>query len=57
MNLVDTFSEFKAEKNIDRPTMARVLEDAGSLPPAFRRVVDERTFMKAKPRKNMAPGG
>ncbi|WP_421797758.1 transcription termination factor NusA [Haliscomenobacter sp.] len=27
MNLVDTFSEFKAGKNIDRPTMARVLED------------------------------
>jgi N utilization substance protein A len=27
MNLVDTFSEFKAGKNIDRPTMVRVLED------------------------------
>lgn len=27
INLVDTFSEFKAGKNIDRPTMVRVLED------------------------------
>ncbi|MBR9920068.1 MAG: transcription termination/antitermination protein NusA [Bacteroidetes bacterium] len=27
MNLVDTFSEFKSMKNIDRPTMVRVLED------------------------------
>jgi N utilization substance protein A len=27
MNLVDTFSEFKNMKNIDRPTMVRVLED------------------------------
>lgn len=27
VNLVDTFSEFKAGKNIDRPTMVRVLED------------------------------
>jgi N utilization substance protein A len=27
MNLVDTFAEFKAGKNIDRPTMVRVLED------------------------------
>ncbi|MCB0635787.1 MAG: transcription termination/antitermination protein NusA [Lewinella sp.] len=27
MNLVDVFSEFKAGKNIDRPTMVRVLED------------------------------
>ena len=27
MNLVDTFSEFKAGKNIDRPTMVRVLEN------------------------------
>ena len=27
MNLVDTFSEFKTNKNIDRPTMVRVLED------------------------------
>ena len=27
MNLVDTFSEFKEGKNIDRPTMVRVLED------------------------------
>ncbi|HMQ47703.1 MAG TPA: transcription termination factor NusA [Saprospiraceae bacterium] len=27
MNLVDTFSEFKMGKNIDRPTMVRVLED------------------------------
>jgi len=27
MNLVDTFSDFKAGKNIDRPTMVRVLED------------------------------
>lgn len=27
MNLVDTFSEFKQGKNIDRPTMVRVLED------------------------------
>ena len=27
MNLVDTFSEFKSIKNIDRPTMVRVLED------------------------------
>ena len=26
MNLVDSFSEFKAGKNIDRPTMVRVLE-------------------------------
>lgn len=27
MNLVETFSEFKAGKDIDRPTMVRVLED------------------------------
>ena len=27
MNLVDTFSDFKEGKNIDRPTMVRVLED------------------------------
>ncbi len=27
MNLVNTFSEFKTGKNIDRPTMVRVLED------------------------------
>lgn len=27
MNLVDSFAEFKAGKNIDRPTMVRVLED------------------------------
>jgi N utilization substance protein A len=27
LNLVDTFSEFKNMKNIDRPTMVRVLED------------------------------
>jgi len=27
LNLVETFSEFKDEKNIDRPTMVRVLED------------------------------
>ncbi len=27
VNLVDTFSEFKNMKNIDRPTMVRVLED------------------------------
>ena len=27
INLVDTFSEFKSSKNIDRPTMVRVLED------------------------------
>ena len=27
MNLVETFSEFKAGKNLDRPTMVRVLED------------------------------
>lgn len=27
MNLVDTFAEFKTGKNIDRPTMVRVLED------------------------------
>jgi len=27
MNLVDSFSEFKEGKNIDRPTMVRVLED------------------------------
>lgn len=27
MNLVETFSEFKEGKNIDRPTMVRVLED------------------------------
>ncbi len=27
VNLVDTFSDFKAGKNIDRPTMVRVLED------------------------------
>jgi N utilization substance protein A len=27
MNLVDTFSDFKSSKNIDRPTMVRVLED------------------------------
>ncbi len=27
MNLVDIFSEFKAGKDIDRPTMVRVLED------------------------------
>lgn len=27
MNLVDSFAEFKAGKNIDRPTLMRVLED------------------------------
>ena len=27
MNLVDTFTDFKSGKNIDRPTMVRVLED------------------------------
>lgn len=27
MNLVESFSEFKAGKNIDRPTMVRILED------------------------------
>jgi N utilization substance protein A len=27
INLVDTFSDFKSVKNIDRPTMVRVLED------------------------------
>ncbi len=27
INLVDTFSEFKAGKNIDRPTLMRVMED------------------------------
>src|SRR6056297_262849 len=27
MNLVETFNEFKAGKNIDRPTMVKVLED------------------------------
>ena len=27
MNLVETFSDFKEGKNIDRPTMVRVLED------------------------------
>jgi N utilization substance protein A len=27
MNLVETFTEFKGSKNIDRPTMVRVLED------------------------------
>lgn len=27
VNLVDTFSEFKMGKNIDRPTMVKVLED------------------------------
>ncbi len=27
MNLIETFAEFKAGKNIDRPTMVRVLED------------------------------
>ncbi|MGC9330574.1 MAG: transcription termination factor NusA [Bacteroidales bacterium] len=27
MNLIDTFSEFKEQKNIDRPTMMSVLED------------------------------
>ena len=27
MKLVETFAEFKAGKNIDRPTMLRVLED------------------------------
>ena len=27
MKLVESFSEFKAGKNIDRPTMVRVLED------------------------------
>jgi transcription termination/antitermination protein NusA len=27
LNLVETFSDFKAGKNIDRPTMVRVLED------------------------------
>lgn len=27
MNLIETFSEFKTDKNIDRPTMVRVLED------------------------------
>ena len=28
INLIDTFSEFKDLKNIDRATMIRVLEDA-----------------------------
>jgi N utilization substance protein A len=27
VNLVDVFSDFKTGKNIDRPTMVRVLED------------------------------
>jgi N utilization substance protein A len=27
INLIDTFSDFKSSKNIDRPTMVRVLED------------------------------
>ena len=27
MNLIESFSEFKAGKNIDRPTMVRVMED------------------------------
>ena len=27
VNLIDVFSEFKTGKNIDRPTMVRVLED------------------------------
>ena len=27
INLVETFSEFKAGKNIDRPTLMRVMED------------------------------
>nr|MBS0038024.1 transcription termination/antitermination protein NusA [Saprospiraceae bacterium] len=27
MNLIETFSDFKTDKNIDRPTMIRVLED------------------------------
>ena len=27
VNLIDTFSEFKELKNIDRPTMMSVLED------------------------------
>ena len=27
INLVDTFSEFKAGKNIDRPTLMKVMED------------------------------
>ncbi|HHB51723.1 MAG TPA: transcription termination/antitermination protein NusA, partial [Saprospiraceae bacterium] len=27
MNLIESFSEFKAGKNIDRPTLVRVLED------------------------------
>jgi len=27
MNLVESFAEFKAGKNVDRPTMVRVLED------------------------------
>ncbi len=30
MNLVESFSEFKAAKNIDRPTIVRVLEDVFS---------------------------
>ena len=28
INLIDTFSEFKELKSIDRPTMVRVLEDS-----------------------------
>ena len=27
MNLIESFSEFKAGKSIDRPTLVRVLED------------------------------
>jgi len=27
VNLVETFSDFKSGKDIDRPTMVRVLED------------------------------
>ena len=27
VNLIDVFAEFKTGKNIDRPTMLRVLED------------------------------
>ena len=37
LNLIDTFSEFKELKNIDRPTMMTVLEDA------FRRLL-KKTF-------------
>ena len=29
LELIDSFSEFKQLKNIDRPTMMKVLEDAG----------------------------